>query len=174
MSNNVDVGAPTQRTIATQRCRLHQFRRSGWAIRRHSRPDLHPSSPAAPLTVAALPRRCSYALQSLGPGSGLGPTIATSSKPTVVERRAADVAVLGDSCVALCAALSLARRGKKVVWLPHLGLNPTPAPAGAGAAGAGAAAGASSPRPRPEVLRPLRLPHPDPALVSLAAESAAY
>ncbi len=44
-------------------------------------------------------------------GSG---TTTTAADGAVLERRAADVAVLGSSSVALAAAYSLARRGKKV------------------------------------------------------------
>ncbi|GLC33314.1 hypothetical protein PLESTB_000347000 [Pleodorina starrii] len=81
-------------------------------------------------------------------------TTAFAAATTVVERRAADVAVLGDSCIALAAAYSLARRGKKVILLPDLGL--------------------TAPRPPSEVFRPLHLPHPDAARVSLSSEAGAY
>lgn len=68
-----------------------------------------------------------------------------SSKLITVENRAADVAVLGSSSLAYASALSLARRGKKVVLLPNLGL--------------------TAPRPAAEVLRPLQLTHPDAGIV---------
>ncbi|KAG2490200.1 hypothetical protein HYH03_011327 [Edaphochlamys debaryana] len=77
-----------------------------------------------------------------------------SGSSSTVERRAADVAVLGSSALALAAAYSLAKRGKKVVLLPDLGL--------------------AGPRPPSESLRALRLTHPDAAWVGLSAEAAAY
>lgn len=45
-----------------------------------------------------------------------------SSQTTVVERRAADVLIIGRSTLAAATALSLARRGKKVIHLGGFGL----------------------------------------------------
>ncbi|GLI65689.1 hypothetical protein VaNZ11_009296 [Volvox africanus] len=87
-------------------------------------------------------------------GRNAGGVSFSSAASTVLERRAADVAVLGSSCIAFAAAYSLARRGKKVVLIPDLGITAAYSPG--------------------EMYRPLHLPHPDAAMVSLSAEAAAY
>ncbi|KAF8071098.1 hypothetical protein HT031_001180 [Scenedesmus sp. PABB004] len=89
-----------------------------------------------------------------------GPRVALERLPdmeaadTVVERRAADVAVVGGGVAAALAALSLARGGRKVLLLPDFGL--------------------AARTPPPAALHALRLPDADPLLVHLASESAAY
>lgn len=92
---------------------------------------------------------------SAGPLVGLrrlGPEIDES--PVIVERRAADVAILGDGAVATLAAYALARRGVKVVQLGGFGV--------------------AGPRPAPLSLQPLRLADADAALVHAGSEAAAY
>lgn len=74
---------------------------------------------------------------------------------TVVERRAVDIVVLGDSTLAHAAAYSLARTGARVVHLPHM-CTPRAAPS-------------LTPPPRP-----LSTLLDEPLLVGLAADSAAY
>ncbi|WIA11898.1 hypothetical protein OEZ85_011982 [Tetradesmus obliquus] len=73
---------------------------------------------------------------------------------TVVERRAADVAVIGGGLAAVLSAFTLARAGRKVLLLSDYGL--------------------AAARPQGSALQPLKLTDTDPLLVHLAAESSAY
>eukprot|EP00195_Chlamydomonas_chlamydogama_P002522 CAMPEP_0202918972 /NCGR_PEP_ID=MMETSP1392-20130828/74662_1 /ASSEMBLY_ACC=CAM_ASM_000868 /TAXON_ID=225041 /ORGANISM="Chlamydomonas chlamydogama, Strain SAG 11-48b" /LENGTH=128 /DNA_ID=CAMNT_0049612165 /DNA_START=126 /DNA_END=509 /DNA_ORIENTATION=+ len=77
-----------------------------------------------------------------------------SSDYSVVERRAADVLVLGSSSLAAAAAYSLARRGKKVILVSDLGVQ--------------------APRPPPQQLHPLVLPDTSPEVAYLNHDAAAY
>ncbi|KAL6746594.1 hypothetical protein V8C86DRAFT_3034544 [Haematococcus lacustris] len=77
-----------------------------------------------------------------------------SSGRSVVERRAADVIVIGDSTIGAGVAYSLAKRGKKVILLRDMGM--------------------TLKAPKMETLRPLILPDTNVQLVHLAQEAAAY
>lgn len=80
---------------------------------------------------------------------------AAEDEETVVERRAADVLVIGSGAVAAATAYSLARRGKKVIHLYSFGIEArTPA--------------AAAPQ------RALHVPSPTAELASAAEESSAY
>lgn len=99
------------------------------------RPAYHNTTPA-PLRPAARIAQARHvdfkaysAMSTVNPGT------------SVHERRAADVVVLGNSCTAAATALSLARAGKKVLYLPCCGSSSSKA---------GQAEGTS---------RPLHLPH---------------
>lgn len=103
----------------------------------------------------------------------------TLSAATVVERRAADVLVLGDSALASAACISLARKGKKAS-APAMPLLQHRARVRAQSAEQSAVSrcraqvihvpdmGLQAPRPAREALKPLIIPHPSAELTRYA------
>ncbi|PNH08568.1 hypothetical protein TSOC_004872, partial [Tetrabaena socialis] len=143
-----DAGAPRRRCLPS----AHRATSTAGAVGRKRSGDSGSSSSSG--TSSGSSNTSNKGSGGGSSGSGSSGNGSGSSTVNVVERRAADVAVLGSSSTALAAAYALARRGKKVVLLPDFGL--------------------TAPRPPPEAQRPLLLTHPHAAMVSLAAESAAY
>ncbi|KAI8464098.1 MAG: hypothetical protein J3K34DRAFT_526476 [Monoraphidium minutum] len=108
-----------------------------------------PCGPSAMLRRPRLVRRCSRRARG-APARAAGAAAAV----TVVERRAADIIVIGDSVAGCLAAYSAAKAGRKVILLPSFGLD-VPAPA-------------------PAALQPLKITHTSPLLAHLSVEAAAY
>ncbi|KAF6265982.1 FAD dependent oxidoreductase-domain-containing protein [Scenedesmus sp. NREL 46B-D3] len=102
------------------------------------------------------PSRCCKVAAAARPGPLVGLQRLPDAKQatTVVERRAADVAVIGGGIIGALSAYTLARAGRKVLLLSDYGLS------------------AASPQGSP--LQPLKLTDTDPLLVHLALESSAY